>query len=462
MKYSPVLASALVLSLAFATAKTAEAQSRTVNETQTMTTISTYNDLAIALQSDRKDIVISRNITSNHTLILPEGVSLRGVPQENGELPMLLFANCDGIGLTRNNTIKDLKVNTPTTSRAIFTTYSKEDLGTFHLENLSVQGQVALLFRIGTSRATVRIKDLDIYAADARHFLEQPQKYGVNVLQGALTIYNLNGDDKSLIEVTAEGVKIGRKDAPVLGSGIFIAGAGDKGGRTEISRLETGSVYSTGKIPYGVADYITGGIFILNGAHAKEVIANGELVTYGVNDMVTDVWGSVDDWTNNGPITSYGPSGIGFVNFGKVKNYTTNAPLQTYGEGARGHNQYDGTVEHIKFRSIETFGDGSIGIQISKKIGTVTVEEGVKTYGAIGNSLVKGVITRLPAYAISIKEGGHADKLEVKGNITTNGDKVTAYITEKGGDVTELIVGGKIEAKGRDAKPKELEVATNK
>lgn len=47
-----------------------------------------------------------------------------------------------------------------------------------------------------------------------------------------------------------------------------------------MSSLETGAVYSTGKIPYGVADYITGGIFVFNGAqYAKEVVTNGELVT---------------------------------------------------------------------------------------------------------------------------------------------------------------------------------------
>ena len=422
-------------------------------DTPEMNTISTYNDLALALSAGEKEIVLSRNITSNHALILPEGVFLRGIPQENGELPMLLFHSSDGLGLTASNTVKDLKINAPADKRAVFTTYAKEDLGTFRLENLSVQGQVSFIFRLGTLSASVELKNLDIFSADARGYLEQPQKYGVNVLQGALTIYNLNGDDQSLVRVKAEGITIGRKDAPVAGSGIFIAGAGDKGGRTEISRLETGAVYSTGKIPYGVADYITGGVFILNGAHAKEVVTNGELVTYGVNDMVTDVWGSVDDWTSNAPIISYGPSGIGFVNFGVVKNYTVHAPIQTYGEGARGYNQYDGTVDRITFDSIETFGDGSIGIQISKKIGTLTVLGDVTTHGAFGNSLVKGVITKLPAYAISIKDGGYADRIEVKGNVTTHGDKVTAYTTEKGGEVRDLVIGGQITAKGKDTLP---------
>lgn len=87
-------------------------------------------------------------------------------------------------------------------------------------------------------------------------------------------------------------------------------------------------MYSNGKIPPGVSDYITAGIF---GTTANEVI------TDGINDMVLDVWGTVVDWISNAPIISYGPSGVGFVNFGTVKNFTINAPLQTFGLGARGY-----------------------------------------------------------------------------------------------------------------------------
>lgn len=268
------------------------------------------------------------------------------------------------------------------------------------------------------------------------------------MFQGALTIYNMNSDEKSLVNVKATGISIGRKNAPVIGSGIFIAGFGDKGGRTEVSTLQTGAVHSTGKIPFGVATDITGGVFILNGTHAHEVVTDGELVTYAVNDMVTDVWGSVDNWTSNAPITSYGPSGIGFVNFGIVKNYTVNAPLRTYGQGARGYNQYDGTVENITFHSIETFGEGSVGIQISKKIGTLTIKGDLITHGSVGNTLVKGVIVQLPAHALSIQSGGEAEKIEIRGNLVTHGDNVASYITEKGSNIKNFEVKGKIEAKG--------------
>lgn len=390
--------------------------------------VNTFNDLVSALQNGQKEITITRSILCNYNILLPEGVSLTGKPQENGELPLLSFQHSDGVGVSANNSVKNLNIDAPANHKAIFNTMVKQDLGTFTFENLFVKGQVSVITRVGVEKANIVINNLDIHSADARHYLEQPQKYGVNVLQGALTIYNINPKSDSLVSVAVSNLSIGRKNAPVSGCGVFISGFGDKGGRTEITKLHTKAVYSNGKIPLGVADYITAGVFVLYGAHASEVVTDGEVITYGVNDMVLDVWGSVDNWISNAPVISYGPSGVGFVNFGFVKNFTVNAPLQTYGLGVRGYNQYDGTVDNISFQSIETFGDGSVGIQISKKIGTLMVNGNVTTHGSIGSSLVKGVYVDLPAYALSIKNGGEATSITIKGNIATYGDNVISFM----------------------------------
>ena len=414
-----------------------------------MSIIDNFNDFVAALRSEQKEITISRSFLCNYSIILPEGVKLMGKKQENGELPLLSFQHSDGIGITANNTVSDLNIDVPVHHKAIYNTIVKQDLGTFTLENLFIKGQVSVITRTGVDKASVVIENVDIVSADARHYLEQPQKYGVNVLQGALTIYNLNPNDDSVVSVNISNLSIGRKNAPVSGCGVFISGFGDKGGRTEISKLHTKSIYSNGKIPQGVADYITAGVFVLYGANAREVITDGEVITYGTNDMVLDVWGSVDNWTSNAPVISYGPSGVGFVNFGFVKNFTVNAPLQTYGLGARGYNQYDGTVENISFQSIETFGDGSVAIQLSKKIGTLIVNGNVTTHGSLGDSLVKGVYVKLPAYGLSIKDGGEAASISIKGNIETYGDNVVSYIVEKGGKVDKLTIGGKILAEGK-------------
>ena len=44
---------------------------------------------------------------------------------------------------------------------------------------------------------------------------------------------------------------------------------------------------------------------------AETVEHHGELVTYGVNDMVLDTWGKVEKWVSNYPIVSYGDFNIG-------------------------------------------------------------------------------------------------------------------------------------------------------
>ena len=48
---------------------------------------------------------------------------------------------------------------------------------------------------------------------------------------------------------------------------------------------------------------ITGGVFVVYGAHVKKVVNRGPVTTYGVNDMVLDNWGIVNEWvarrTNN-------------------------------------------------------------------------------------------------------------------------------------------------------------------
>ena len=115
--------------------------------------------------------------------------------------------------------------------RAVYNILQEQDLGEFIFENLTLVGQFSFITRPGTKSAKVIIKDLDIIACDARHYPEQPQKYGVNVWQGALTVYNFNSDADSRIDLTIDNVSIGRKHAPVLGSGLFVSGFGDKGGQ---------------------------------------------------------------------------------------------------------------------------------------------------------------------------------------------------------------------------------------
>jgi len=323
-------------------------------------------------------------------------------------------------------------------------------MGSITLSNLSVTGQVSIITRPGTSKLKLLVDKLHIAACDSRRYSEQPQKYGVNVFQGALTVYNFNGDADSNIFASLTDVTVGAKNAPVMGSGIFVSGFGDQGGWVQLEKLTTGAVYSNGMLPYGTADIITAGVFIVYGVNAKLVEHFGEIVTYGVNDMVLDTWGTVENWRVHAPIISYGPSGIGFVNFGTVNDFVAESAIVTYGLGARGFNQYDGTVKRIRFKSIETFGDGSIGIQVSKPVGAIVIDEGITTHGSVGNTLVKGVIMRLPAEAFSVKRGGSVDRLTVGGNLVTFGANVATYAVE-GGKIGAVDIKGEVLAHGQQS-----------
>ena len=112
---------------------------------------------------------------------------------------------------------------------------------------------------------TVNINGLDIVSADSRNYPERPMKYGVIVYQGALTIYNFNPEEGSEIKVYAQNISLGRKHAPVIGSGIFISGFNDEAGKIIIEKLTTNEIYSNGMIPTGQPNLITGAVFIAYG-----------------------------------------------------------------------------------------------------------------------------------------------------------------------------------------------------
>lgn len=412
------------------------------------TPVATLADLMAALSTGEPRVLeLQASVTCPYSIVLPPGFSLVGQDKDRS---VLIFCNGDGLGLTANNEVSGITIVAMPGNRAIFTLTGRSDMGTITLRELAVTGQVSVITRTGTDSLALVVDGLHIAACDCRRYSEQPQKYGVNVYQGALTVYNFNGNASSRIRASLTGITIGAKNAPVLGSGVFVSGFGDQGGWVDLDTLTTGAVYSTGMLPYGTADIITAAVFIVYGVNAKVVEHHGEIVTYGVNDMVLDTWGSVEKWIAHAPVVSYGPSGIGFVNFGVVDSFVAEAEVITYGLGARGFNQYDGTVRDIRFKSIETFGDGSIGIQVNKPVGTITVDESITTHGSIGNTLVKGVIMQLPAEAFSVKPGGVVDKFVVGGDLVTHGARVTTYAIE-GGTVRAVHIEGEVIANGDES-----------
>jgi hypothetical protein len=314
------------------------------------------------------------------------------------------------------------------------------------LLNLRTIGMIQLLAKDKVRTGHVEAENVDVASADARGYTERPKGYGVEVIPGAFVLWNQQTDQKVTITADLKGLTAGRAGAPVRGSGIFIAGAGDAGGRLIVSRLETGAVYSDGGIAPGTPDRITGGVFVVSGAFVDRVINHAPVTTYGPNDMVLDNWGTVGNWTAEDKITSFGPSGIGFVNFGTVDGLQVKSLIETFGQGSRGFNVYAGTVHTAEFERIVTHADGAVGIQISQPVGEIIVRRGIDTYGGTGDSLVKGVVVKLAAIALSIKPGGAARNISIGGGLTTHGVGVNAL--ELHGTVDSLHICGGLTAAG--------------
>lgn len=402
--------------------------------------VNTTEELIAALAREGSTaILITTTLHNVPSLHLAPGQSLTGI----GDHAALIFnAAQDGICLSTDNQVTSLQLHTDIDRRAIFNDYRMENLGCLLLQNLEITGQVQILAREKVRRGHVEAHDIDIVMADARAHDERPKGYGVEVIPGAFTLWNQQSDSAVTISADLTGLSAGQVGAPVKGSGIFVSGAGDTGGRLVVQRLETKAVYSDGGIAAGTPDRISGGVFTVYGAFVERVVNHGPVITYGPNDMVLDNWGWVDTWTAENNITSYGPSGIGFVNFGTVRHLQINAPIETFGLGARGFNVYTGTVQQAEFDRIITHADGAVGIQISKPVGTITVRRGIETHGGTGQSLVKGVMTTLSAIALSVKPGGSAQRVDIAGGLVTHGMQINPL--EMHGSIDVLNISGGI------------------
>lgn len=407
--------------------------------------VTTRDELVTAVgDADAGGIVVVGRITGVPTLRLRAGQRLRG---DGADAAIVFAPGIDGVAMASDNALRNIGLHAAPEYRAIFNDTAVRDLGRIELAGVTTTGQVQILARDGVRAGHVDIDGLDVVAADVRERPDCPRGFGVEVLQGAFALWNMQNDDSVSITADLVGLSAGRVGAPVFGGGIFISGAAaNGGGRVHVRRLETNAIYTDGKIVFGTADRITGGVFTSHGAHVEVVRNRGPVVTYGSNDIVLDNWGVVDRWIAEEKISSFGPIGIGFVNFGTIEHLHIGAPIETFGDGARGFNVYAGTVRLAEFDRIATHGDGAAGIQFDQPIGRLYVRRGIETFGGTGPTLVKGVIVQQPSIALSIKPGGAASEIVIEGGVVTHGAGMLPM--EMLGAVESLRITGGFEATG--------------
>ena len=97
-------------------------------------------------------------------------------------------------------------------------------------------------------------------------------------------------------------------------------------------------------------------------------------------------------------------------------------------------------------------------VQIGQPIGQLIVHNGIHTEGGAGDSLVRGVITRLSAHALSIQPGGRVETVQVGGSMDSTGTGVAAVDVR--GEIGTMQVAGGIHAAGADADALRLEGGT--
>lgn len=410
-----------------------------------------------AIREKAARIEIEGQISELTSLRLPAGTHLRGAAGATGA-ELRFKAGQPGLMLSADHVIADLRLATDETQIALGLADDVDDLGVLTISNVTTVGRVHLEAS-GAKRGDLKLDNIHVERADARMAAHRPAGFGVEVLIGALTVYNSSKSKASRWTLTARNLSGGSKEHPLRGSGVFIFGGWfvpidadpsqgpaptQEGGNIELELLTTGEVHSNGGIPNGTSNLITGGIFVGSGVHARSVVNEGPVTTYGPNDMVLDNWGKIDTWRGGATVASYGASGIGFVNFGDIDLLKLEGHIETHGMGARGFNLYDGSLRAAEFQSITTYGDGAIGVQLSKPFGTITVEGDIRTKGGEGDSLVRGKLVHLKAHALSLKPGAQGDAFTVKGQAVAENSDVPDYdFAAPSSVISRIEVGGK-------------------
>ena len=127
------------------------------------------------------------------------------------------------------------------------------DLGALTLRGVSTVGQVFLVADESIRAGAIVIDGLVIKEADLRGGAERPHGYGVDALQGALTIWNRSPDPGVVLHAEIKTVSAGSEETPIRGSGVFVGGWSDKeahstGGAPSVPVLDTGPMVIDGGI----------------------------------------------------------------------------------------------------------------------------------------------------------------------------------------------------------------------
>lgn len=177
-------------------------------------------------------ITVAQHLSDVPEIHLSSNKILRGRPDRVSVLKFVPAVH--GVCLSSENVLARLVLLTSPDRFVIWNEECVSNLGTLTFRSIRTVGRVRLLACGAVRGGRVEIEGLDIVAADARSDNDRPHEHGVDVLQGAFTLWNMQSDSNVTITANLVGLSAGRFGSPVLGGGIFVSGAGEAGGQLSV------------------------------------------------------------------------------------------------------------------------------------------------------------------------------------------------------------------------------------
>ncbi|MDO5569986.1 MAG: hypothetical protein Q4F97_00785 [Bacteroidales bacterium] len=352
----------------------------------------------------------------------------------------------NGFCLTKGNELKNLKINVDPDKKAIYQDSSVEKMSTHHLSRINVTGQISFIVSDNIKKGKIEASFIHVNYASTEHLTDRPNRYGVDMMQGAMTVWNKTEELNSEIEVDITHFSCGSETKPINGSGLLICGVEEKFGTIRSDIISCGNIYTSGEIGEGVSDKVAAGIVVGYEVVVKNLTNYGKIYCYGANEMGLYNWGTVERWSVTDRIETHGVNSCGFINAGNIGKITFTHTVETFGIGSRGFYMFDGVAKDIHFERIVTHGDAAPAIQFNRFISRLSISNGIETFGNSINVLFADVVSISRADAISIRFGGVVGMLKITGDVVTNGKEACSIYDET--SIEKLYVSGSVIAKG--------------
>jgi hypothetical protein len=184
------------------------------------THVNSVDNLIAAVNSNEvEEIVLSTNLSGVPPIALLPGQSFRSEFEEHRAL--FFRESTDGIRLSSDNTVARIDLVTSPDKRAIWNDYSVDGLGTIRLRSVRATGRVQILAKEKIRAGRIEVDSLEIHSADARTEKERPKDYGVNVLQGAFTLWNMQPDQDIVLSADLRNISVGAFGSPYLAAAFL-------------------------------------------------------------------------------------------------------------------------------------------------------------------------------------------------------------------------------------------------